>query len=131
MTNEQIISLARSVIRDDDDLVGAMNKVENEWLPLLVAYNLLRGHQAEVRIPDGPEHDDELDRCKVIVEMLGAHHAKLRIEHPDGPQYLDAFIPSDRPEIRQRIRDSLGRHRPSEGHLCVKTDSWGKGPAAE
>jgi hypothetical protein len=29
-------------------------------------------------------------------------------------------------ERRQR-----GRHSPSEGRLCVKTDSWGKGPAAE
>jgi hypothetical protein len=29
-------------------------------------------------------------------------------------------------ERRQR-----GRHSPSEGCLCVKTDSWGKGPAAE
>jgi hypothetical protein len=107
MTNEQIISLARSIIRDDDDVVGAMNKVEDECaVPLLVAYNLLRGHQAEVGIPDGPEHDGE-DRCKAIAEMLGAHHAKLRIEHPAGPQYFDAFIPSDRPEIWRRIRDSL------------------------
>jgi hypothetical protein len=29
-------------------------------------------------------------------------------------------------ERRQR-----GRHSPSEGRLCVKTNSWGKGPAAE
>jgi len=29
-------------------------------------------------------------------------------------------------ERRQR-----GRHSPSDGRLCVKTDSWGKGPAAE
>ena len=108
MTNDEIISLARSTIQNGRDLVDVMNNADHECgLPLLVAYNLLRGHQAEVRIPDGPEHDDELDRCKVIVEMLGAHHAKLRIEHPDGPQYLDAFIPSDRPEIRRRIRDSL------------------------
>jgi hypothetical protein len=108
MTNEQIISLARSIIRDRRRVVEAMNKVEDECASsLLVAYNLLRGHQAEVGIPDGPEHDGILDRCKAIAEMLGAHHAKLRIEHPDGPQYLDAFIPSDRPEIRRRIRDSL------------------------
>jgi hypothetical protein len=28
-------------------------------------------------------------------------------------------------------RRQRGRQRPSEARLCVKTDSWGKGPAAE
>src|SRR5262245_25180908 len=108
MTNEQIISLAQSIIRDDDDLVEAMNRVENECaMPVLVAYNLLRGNQAEVGIPDGPDHDGKLARCKAVGGTLGAYHTKLRIEHPNGPQYLDAFIPLDQPEIRQRIQDSL------------------------
>ena len=108
MTNDEIISLARSTIQNGRDLVDVMNNADHEFgLPLTVAYNLLRGYQAEVGIPDGPEHDEQLGRCKAVAEMLGAYHAKLRIEHPDGPQYLDAFIPSDRPEIRQRIRDSL------------------------
>jgi hypothetical protein len=31
-------------------------------------------------------------------------------------------------ETEERRR--RGRQRPSEGRLCVKTDSWGKGPAA-
>ena len=110
MTNEEIISLARSTIqngRDVVDVVDEMNNADHEWLPLLVAYNLLRGHHAQVGIPDGPEHDGKLDRCRAIAEMLGAYYAKLRIDGPDGRQYLDAFIPSDRPEIRRRIRDSL------------------------
>jgi len=107
MTNEEIISLARS-IQNGRDLVDVMNNADHECgLPLLVAYNPLRGHHAEVGIPDGPEHDGELDRCRAIAEMLGAYHAKLRIDGPDGRRYLDAFIPSDRPEIRRRIRDSL------------------------
>jgi hypothetical protein len=107
MTNEEIISLARSTIQNGRDLVDVINNADHECMPLMVAYNLLRGHQAEVGIPDGPQHDEELGRCKAVAEMLGAYHAKLRIEHPDGPRYLDAFIPLNRPDIRQRIRDSL------------------------
>ena len=103
MTNEEIISLARSIIRDDDDLAEAMNEIGDRAMPVLVAHSLLRGCAAEIGIPD----DEILDRCKGVAEMLGAYHAKLRIERPDGPQYLHAFIPSDRPDIRQRIRDSL------------------------
>jgi hypothetical protein len=37
---------------------------------------------------------------------------------------ITCFIETE--ERRQR-----GRHSPSDGRLCVKTDSWGKGPAAE
>ena len=108
MTNDEIISLARSTIQNGRDLVDVMNNADHECgLPLLVDYNLLRGHHAQVGIPDGPEHDGKLNRCRAIAEMLGAYHAKLRIDGPDGRQYLDAFIPSDRPEIRRRIRDSL------------------------
>jgi hypothetical protein len=33
--------------------------------------------------------------------------------------------------IETEERRQRGRHRSSEGRLCVKTDSWGKGPAAE
>jgi hypothetical protein len=36
---------------------------------------------------------------------------------------ITCFIETE--ERRQRGR------QPSEGRLCVKTDSWGKGPAAE
>jgi hypothetical protein len=32
-------------------------------------------------------------------------------------------------ESGERLR--RGRHSPLEGRLCVKTDCWGKGPAAE
>jgi hypothetical protein len=32
--------------------------------------------------------------------------------------------------IETAERRRRGRHSPSEGRLCVKTDSWGKGPAA-
>jgi hypothetical protein len=105
MTNEEIILLARNIIRDGGDhLVEALNKMEKKEcaMPVMVAYNLLRGYQAELGIPDGPEHDGKLARCKAVAEILGAYHAKLRVERPDGPQYLDAFIPLDRPDIRQR-----------------------------
>jgi hypothetical protein len=62
VTNEEIISLARSTIQNGSDLVDVMNNADHECgLPLSVAYNLLRGHQAEVGIPDGPEHDGKLD----------------------------------------------------------------------
>src|SRR5690349_20653021 len=107
MTNEEIISLART-IKNARDLEDVLNNTDHKCgLPLTVAYKHLRWHHAQVGIPDCPEHDGELDRCKAIAEMLGAHHVKLRIDGPDGRQYLDAFIPSDRPEIRQCIRDSL------------------------
>ena len=33
--------------------------------------------------------------------------------------------------VETEERRQRRRHRPSEGRLCVKTDSWGKGPAAE
>jgi len=33
--------------------------------------------------------------------------------------------------IETEERCQRGRHSPSEGCLCVKTDSWGKGLAAE
>jgi hypothetical protein len=32
--------------------------------------------------------------------------------------------------IETEDRRQRGRQRPSEGRLCVKTDSWGKGPIA-
>ena len=63
MTNEEIISLARRTIQNGRDLVDVMNNNEC-GLPLMVAYNLLRGHQAQVGIPDGPEHDEKLGDAK-------------------------------------------------------------------
>jgi hypothetical protein len=58
-----------------------------------------------------------------------------RVRWPDGrlsdmtnltraKDAVDCFMETE--ERRQR-----GRHSPLEGRLCVKTDSWGKGLAAE
>jgi hypothetical protein len=63
------------------------------------------------------------------------HPSMWRVRWPDGSlsdmtnltrakDAVACFIETE--ERRQR-----GRHSPSDGRLCVKTDSWGKGPAAE
>ena len=64
-----------------------------------------------------------------------AHTGMWRVRWPDGrlsdmtnltraKDAVACFVETE--ERRQR-----GRHSPSESRLCVKTDSWGKGPAAE
>ena len=79
MTNDEIISLARSTIqngRDLRDLVDVMNNADHECgLPLLVAYNLLRGHHAQVGIPDGPEHDGKLDVSMALMVASTLMHS--------------------------------------------------------
>jgi hypothetical protein len=63
-----------------------------------------------------------------------AHSGMWRVRWPDGrlsdmtnltraKDAVACFMETE--ERRQR-----GRHSPLEGRLCVKTDSWGKGPAA-
>jgi hypothetical protein len=63
-----------------------------------------------------------------------AHPGMWRVRWPDGrlsdmtnltraKDAVACFMETE--ERRQR-----GRHSPSEGRLCVKTDSWGKGPIA-
>jgi hypothetical protein len=63
-----------------------------------------------------------------------AHRGMWRVRWPDGrlsdmtnltraKDAVACFMETE--ERRQR-----GRHSPSDGRLCVKTDSWGKGPAA-
>jgi hypothetical protein len=64
-----------------------------------------------------------------------AHTGMWRVRWPDGrlsdmtnlTRARDAVACFMETEERRR----RGRHSPSEGRLCVKTDSWGKGPAAE
>ena len=64
-----------------------------------------------------------------------AHPGMWRVRWPDGglsdmtnltraKDVVACFIESE--ERRQR-----GRHSPSEGRLCVKTDPWGKRPSSE
>ena len=91
MTNDEIISLARSAIQNGRDLVDVMNNNEC-GLPLLVAYNLLRGRRAVAGIPDGPDRDEKLGQCKAVAEMLGAYQALIPIDHGSGRGYLDAFM---------------------------------------
>jgi hypothetical protein len=108
MTNDEIISLARSTIQNGRDLVDVMNNEGHEcWLPLLVAYNLLRWQQAEVGIPAGPDRDEILARCKAVAEMLGAHYELIPVDHPDGPGYLDVFILPHKDA--GRVREGLKR----------------------
>ena len=72
---------------------------------------------------------------KPTVVADATHRGMWRVRWPDGrlsdmtnltraKDAVACFIESE--ERRQR-----GRHSPTEGRLCVKTDSWGKGPAAE
>jgi hypothetical protein len=76
-----------------------------------------------------------LSRRKPKVVPDAAHPGMWRVRWPDGSlsdmtnltrakDAIACFIETE--ERRQR-----GRHSPSEGRLCVKTDSWGKDRAAE
>jgi hypothetical protein len=64
-----------------------------------------------------------------------AHRGMWRVRWPDGrlsdmtnlTRAKDAVACFMETEERRQRR----RHSPSGGCLCVKTDSWGKGPAAE
>ena len=76
-------------------------------------------------------------RTKVLVSVVPdtTYAGMWRVRWPDGclsdmtnltraKDAVACFMGTE--ERRQR-----GRHSPSDGRLCVKTDSWGKGPAAE
>ena len=72
-------------------------------------------------------------RPKLLPDVT--HTGMWRVQWPDGhlsdisnlaraKDAVACFMETE--ERRQR-----GRHSPLGGRLCVKTDSWGKGPAAE
>jgi hypothetical protein len=76
---------------------------------------------------------DRTRRPKLVPEAV--HPGMWRVRWPDGrlsdmtnltraKDAVACFMETE--ERRQR-----GRQRPSEGRLCVKAHSWGKGPAAE
>jgi hypothetical protein len=96
MTNHEIISLARSTIQSGDDPVGVLNKNKLRGVcagAFMIAFNLLRGYEAVVGIPANPDRDERLARYKEVAGMLGAVHSTIRVDHHNGPGYLDAFNP--------------------------------------
>ncbi len=72
---------------------------------------------------------------RAVIVLEAVRPGMWRVRWPDGrlsdmtnlTRAKDAVACFMETEERRR----RGRHSPSEGRLCVKTDSWGKGPAAD
>src|SRR5262249_38811682 len=103
-TRRNVSSLSKIFTRPSEQYTApTMSKHKRPYDRTVHRLRIEADHQIRVRWPDG-----------VLSDMTSLTRAKDAVA---------CFVETE--ERRQR-----GRHSPSEGRLCVKTDSWGKGPAA-